>query len=105
MAKGNNGPLNFLSAEGGVGGARAPVEEELALGGKGIPVVAASGQADWDTPAAVGSVEECVRSNWKKCEDQFGAANCNQWSTFTRVNTEGFRIHQDGCRYSARRAP
>lgn len=89
-----------LNAGGGVGlggRARDTDEEGLDLDGDGIPDLSASGDADWDTPAAPGSVAECVRSNWPKCVDQFGTANCNQWSTLTQVNTEGFGIHQSWC--------
>lgn len=79
----------------GAGGGSV-AEEDVDLDGDGIPDPRPGAENNNDTPTP-GSVAECIRQHWNECSDNFGTANCSQWSTLNQIQISSFGIDFDWC--------
>ena len=77
---------------GGGGQSTADEEGEVEdLDGDGIP------DPKPDNTLTPGSVAECIRQHWSKCAENFGTANCSQWSTLNQIQISSFGIDFPWC--------
>lgn len=86
----NGGPRE--ARRGGLGN-----EEGIDLDGDGEPDVLSGDSNNPNSPAAPGSVADCIRKNWDQCSTRFGTANCSQWSTLSQSQVSSFGIDLSWC--------